>query len=71
MKSLRYRGSTVVYLLASRTEWNTTIQKPLRKQRGNISFVMNKEKIKEKVYLTRKVKEKIILNKEGKDLSPT
>ena len=32
---------------------------------------MNKAKIKEKVYLTGRVKELIILNKEGKDLSPT
>ena len=32
---------------------------------------MNKEKIREKVYLARRVKEQIILNKEGKDLSPT
>ena len=32
---------------------------------------MNKEKIKEKVYLTGRLKEQIILNKEEKALSPT
>ena len=32
---------------------------------------MNKTKIKEKVYLIGRVKEQIILNKEGKALSPT
>ena len=32
---------------------------------------MNKAKIKKKVYLPGRVKEQIILNKEGKALSPT
>ena len=32
---------------------------------------MNKEKIRKKTYLTRRVKEQVILSKEGKVLSPT
>ena len=32
---------------------------------------MNKAETKEKVYLTRRLKEQIILNKEEKNLSPT
>ena len=67
MKILRYKGLSVVYLLASRKEFNTTIQKPLRKA----NFFMNKEKIKEKVYLTGRVRELITLNKKERFLIPT
>ena len=61
--------SCLPFIFKDRIEYNNP--KPLRKQRGKLISVMNKEKIKEKVYLTGRVKEQIILNKEGKNLSPT
>ena len=68
MKSLKYNGFEVIFLLPSMTELNLIIQKPLKRQWEKLIFVTNKVK-REKAYLTRRIREQVTLIRREKVLS--